>query len=220
MTRLMLHAATILLMFGATAQAASFDCAKAKGETETMICGDAELSKLDEALAVAYKKATANPADKDFVREWQRTWLSMRSACGSLDCMKPAYTSQISDLNERAERGSAVGYSGKYERVFRGKPDKHTSNLTIIELKNDRVRVFGTSAWVGNPATGNVNVGEINSVARVAGNKISYQELENEECKFVITFIDKGLKVGADKLQCGGHNVTFSGDYRKVGALK
>lgn len=217
----MRFAAFLLALSAVAANAASFDCVKARSETEKMICGNAELIKLDEDLARAYARATANPADREFVREWQRTWLSAREACGAPDCMKPAYVAQISDLNERAERGATTtGFSGKYERYVNGKRDSHTSRLTVVELKGDRVRVFGTSVWVSNAAIGAVNVGEISGLARVMGNRIAYTDADNEECKFVITFTGKGLKVGEDKLQCGGHNVTFTGEYRRVGALK
>ena len=214
-------AATAAMLFAATTQAASFDCAKAKSDTEKLICGDAALSTLDEELSRAYKKATANPRDMEFVRHWQRTWLAARTVCGDVACMKPAYIAQIGELNERATRAmAAINYSGKYERHVRGKRDLHSATLTIVELNNDRVRVLGSAVWVGNPTTGAVNVGEISGLVKLTENKISYQEAENAECKFVITFVANGLSVGDDKLNCGGHNVTFSGEYRRAATLK
>ncbi len=39
------------------AQAASFDCGKAKTRVEKLICANAELSKLDEQLSREYKAA-------------------------------------------------------------------------------------------------------------------------------------------------------------------
>lgn len=41
-----------LLVLALPAQAASFDCAKAGTKVEKLICGDVELSKLDEELRI------------------------------------------------------------------------------------------------------------------------------------------------------------------------
>ncbi len=203
------------------AVAASFNCGKAATETEKMICGDPVLSALDEDLARAYQHALANPADKEFVKEWQRAWLTAREACGAPDCLRVAYTAQVGDLKERAERAvTATKLSGKYQRYVNGKADKDTSRLMLVELSNDRVRVFGVAVWVGNAAIGAVNVGDINAIARVKANQIAFVDAENSECKFTISVMDGGLKVGEDGGTCGGHNVTFAGNYRKLGTGK
>ena len=48
-------------LFAATGHAASFDCAKAATPVEKMICADALLGRLDEALARNYRvMLTAN----------------------------------------------------------------------------------------------------------------------------------------------------------------
>ena len=48
------------------AQAASFDCGKAATKVEKMICGDEELSKLDDKLGKVYQDvmSKANDAEK------------------------------------------------------------------------------------------------------------------------------------------------------------
>lgn len=55
-------------------------------------------------------------------------------------------------------------------------------------------------------------------LSRVDGNRIAYQEPEYAEFKFIITLVEKGLQVGEDGMNCGGHNVTFTDEYRKRGA--
>ena len=55
--------------------AASFDCNKATTETEIAICGDPELSALDEKLAQLWG---ASPRSKDEIRK-QRKWLAVRN---------------------------------------------------------------------------------------------------------------------------------------------
>lgn len=46
-----------LLIISPSAYAVSFDCSKASGFVETVICSNAELSRLDGLLAAGYNKA-------------------------------------------------------------------------------------------------------------------------------------------------------------------
>ena len=75
-----LAALVAALLFGAAgaAQAASFDCAKARTAPEKQICADKELSRLDDELALAYRDALAlTPTRANLVQE-QREWLQER----------------------------------------------------------------------------------------------------------------------------------------------
>lgn len=81
------------------AHAASFDCAMAHTKIEKMICGDAELSKLDEDLGQAYRHALQREDVKQGARESQRLWLkSTLGACQDAACVKQAYQSRIKEL--------------------------------------------------------------------------------------------------------------------------
>ncbi|HEY4371585.1 MAG TPA: hypothetical protein VGN52_06655 [Burkholderiales bacterium] len=87
--------AALLLAGVAGVQAASFDCAKASAKVEKAICGDAELSRLDERMAEAYKKQLAAAGDKvEYVRYDQREFVKeLRSAHegeteDQMDCAK------------------------------------------------------------------------------------------------------------------------------------
>jgi len=65
--------------------AASFDCAKATTAIEKLICSNPALSKADEVMAAAYKKATlaaANlpAAEQDDLKQDQLAWLKNRVA--------------------------------------------------------------------------------------------------------------------------------------------
>lgn len=215
-----------LAMTALPSVAASFDCAKASGETEKQICADSMLSTMDEILSRAYRIALVHPADRELVREWQKAWLVLRNMCGDADCMRDAYREQIAELSERAAlAGSAVslphqGRSGVFERFVRGKRDANASRLIIVELKNDRARVMGSASHAGNPAKGAVNVGEINGIAMFTGDAIVFQQPEFDACRFLISLGKNGLVVSGDTGQCGGHNVSFNGDYRRTNALK
>ena len=85
------------LMLG-SAQAASFDCAKAGTNVEKMICGNAELSRLDEELGVAYKVAVRNKSQAESVRSAQKEWLKKRNVCNDEKCLISAYTERKSQL--------------------------------------------------------------------------------------------------------------------------
>ncbi len=63
------------LVFGALAQAASFDCEKAKTKIEKLICNNEELSKLDEELAEAYAEALAKSPEPEKLKAEQKEWL-------------------------------------------------------------------------------------------------------------------------------------------------
>ncbi len=65
----------LLLMISVKVQSASFDCSKATSEVEKLICGDDELSKLDESLNTACLQALKRTDTKKQIIEIQRLWL-------------------------------------------------------------------------------------------------------------------------------------------------
>ena len=133
-----------LALLAAPAQAAGFDCAQAGTEIEHMICGDAELSKLDELLSDRYVRALKKGEDPKAVKTAQRAWLrETRDACGDAACLKSAYEARVAELtkigwmtDEKAraicERVSAALVDGSYHGAFR-----KTGPDEIIEI--DRV---------------------------------------------------------------------------------
>jgi uncharacterized protein len=64
-----------LILLASQAEAANFDCAKARSKVEKAICKDTELGKLDEQLSVAYKTALASHPLPKYVRVRQKDWL-------------------------------------------------------------------------------------------------------------------------------------------------
>lgn len=111
--------AALLLLAGLTlpltAQAASFDCAKAASATEKAICRDQALSKQDEAVAAAYKAAlTLWPAGNwaAYLRTEQRNWLRDRdSICkgGDVACLKRDYELRLGYLQR-----PSLKWTGRY----------------------------------------------------------------------------------------------------------
>lgn len=81
--------------------AASFDCNKAKSDTEKLICKDTETSALDAKLQQAYKAAQAatDDAGKKTLTEEQRHWIAYtRDLCADEACLQQAYTARIALL--------------------------------------------------------------------------------------------------------------------------
>lgn len=78
----------LLLALASGAHSASFDCQKAKSVNERLICEDAELSKLDDELAFAYKEAlrkSSNP--KELVANARDAWRHREKECSSKECL-------------------------------------------------------------------------------------------------------------------------------------
>lgn len=110
-----------------TAQAASFDCSKAASTVEKLICGDDELSKMDETLSKTYLQTDQSGDHQKATRE-QRQWLKdKRNACLDEKCLKSAYTTRINELatdNTLVRfKGKWVGYSTNIRSIF--------GNLTV-----------------------------------------------------------------------------------------
>lgn len=84
-----------------SAQATSFDCAKAASSVEKLICGSATLSELDDALDKAYKEARTNSSQEESRRlaSDQRQWLKeIRNNCGDTACLEQAYLSRVNTI--------------------------------------------------------------------------------------------------------------------------
>ncbi|HGY1010758.1 TPA: MliC family protein [Aeromonas salmonicida] len=88
----------------ACAATPSFDCAKAAGAAETLICKDAALAALDNELATLYPKALANLSPEQLKTEkaMQRGWIKGRNDCWKAkdlrQCVEENYLQRITEL--------------------------------------------------------------------------------------------------------------------------
>lgn len=92
-----------------SAQATSFDCAKAASGVEKLICGSAKLSELDDALDKAYKEGRTNSSHDEAKRlvSDQRQWLKeSRNSCNDTACLEQAYLSRIKTI--KSSSGNAA----------------------------------------------------------------------------------------------------------------
>ncbi|WP_157642446.1 lysozyme inhibitor LprI family protein [Burkholderia ubonensis] len=99
------------------AAAASFDCRAARTDVERAICGDAELSRLDEQLDDTYRVALSltEGETRNGVRTTQRAWLkSLQPTNARIDVrvLKDAYRRRIDELQDLPDFPDAVKNGG------------------------------------------------------------------------------------------------------------
>lgn len=88
----------------ASAATPSFDCTKAQGAAEQLICEDAGLAALDNELAALYPKAIANfsPEQAKTEKAMQRGWIKGRNECWKDadpgKCIESSYQTRITEL--------------------------------------------------------------------------------------------------------------------------
>jgi uncharacterized protein/heat shock protein HslJ len=104
-TRIFLIAVTyVLTATSLTLASPSFDCSKAAGEVEQLICRDQPLAKLDQELSEVYAGALENiPATEHATtRAMQRGWIKGRNDCWKAEdvknCVEASYHTRIVEL--------------------------------------------------------------------------------------------------------------------------
>jgi uncharacterized protein len=91
----------------AMAEDPSFDCSKASGSIEEMICKDKELSALDRKLAGVYASASKIAVSErpPLLKAEQRGWIKGRNDCwksnNPRNCTARAYRLRIAELQAR-----------------------------------------------------------------------------------------------------------------------
>jgi hypothetical protein len=83
---------------------ASFDCEKAKGSVEQMVCTNEDLAKLDNQLGAQIKAALEHAEDTKKVRDEQKDWIKeKRNKCHDHDCLLKAYQARLKDFKNAEE---------------------------------------------------------------------------------------------------------------------
>jgi uncharacterized protein YecT (DUF1311 family) len=122
--RVVILAIALVLMASTQSRAASFDCGAASAPRERLICGDAKLSRADEALTAAFKAALLPLSDggKAALRKDQRGWIRFtdivcatnRKGDGpaprssSTDCLKAEYRERQKELETAAVKSGRL----------------------------------------------------------------------------------------------------------------
>lgn len=86
------------------AEAASFDCGKAKQADEKAICADRGLAELDVQMAAVYGVRMQIPmlmGERGAAQDEQRGFLAGRTICGAnVACLRQAYLQRIAEINQ------------------------------------------------------------------------------------------------------------------------
>ena len=202
--------------FSVSSHAASFDCQKAASFVEKAVCQDALLSALDEKLSAAFDKAISQSSNPNALKKQEMNWLkTKRGRCQDNACLEKVYSQRIVELSQAGSGTSNAGIGGEYERYdANGKPDLQAASITVFALGKGKVKIVGSSTWVGDVNSGNVHVGDVEGSFSLRGNQINYQDQGG--CRFILLFGANALTINNDNNQCGGANVSFNGYYKKI----
>ncbi|WP_340645177.1 lysozyme inhibitor LprI family protein [Phenylobacterium sp.] len=106
----------LLVLAGAlisgSAQAASFNCERARTPDELTICASLKLNDQDVRMAQLYDIAQHLVAmgGRAAIQDDQQVWLRTRRACGAdRTCLARAYTRRLAALNKVLERAYKQG---------------------------------------------------------------------------------------------------------------
>ncbi len=77
----------------------SFDCSKLISVQAQLVCGDAELTRVDKTLTELYEQKIKAASNKTRLRTDQRAWLrNSRNTCSDKDCLLRSYRLRIDEL--------------------------------------------------------------------------------------------------------------------------
>jgi uncharacterized protein len=185
----------------AAAQGPTFDCAKADGEVETLICKDTALAALDRQLDGVYKAATAKARDAEpaRLRADQRGWLSGRNECWKTRGA-PAYLTaswQATTVRECVEAQYKLRIS-ELQAVWRlVSPRPPVSYVCANNPANEIVATFFDT----DPATARLERGDrTQTVWQVAA--ASGARYEGQNVEFWIKGADASVTWNDERLQC------------------
>jgi uncharacterized protein len=182
-----------------SAQAASFDCAKASSFVEKAICSDQQLSAMDDQLARLYKAARADSSGNATLEPEQKAWLSSRDRCADAPCLKKAYADRIKALSATGASPAPGNFTGTY---------KMATGEALVLQTNWRIK-FSINA------TYRTNVGQVSGEVPLAGDSAKYVD-RDADCVLSFEFAAGKLVVTQDG-SCGmGLNVTGAGTYKRV----
>jgi uncharacterized protein YecT (DUF1311 family) len=78
----------------------SFDCSKARSQSEQVVCSDNALAALDRQMAAQYGRAmaAATPDQQALLRQTRDRFLLYRDRCPTAQCMADAYNGRIREI--------------------------------------------------------------------------------------------------------------------------
>lgn len=123
--------------------AASFDCAKARSKVEILICGNADLSMLDEKLDSTYKSTLKKHKRRELLLKYQQSvWLAKRNRCSDVSCVTEYYHQQISELANPNKyelvMSKDAGLCNEMDEVYNKADGWELLNNHIVQWQNNQ----------------------------------------------------------------------------------
>jgi uncharacterized protein len=106
LTRLFALAAVVLIL-SSGAEAASFDCGRARTPDEIAICDNRDLNDMDVRMATLFEiaKGFVMMGERGTMQDDQREWLAQRRRCGAnVGCLRRSYRKRIGELESALQQ--------------------------------------------------------------------------------------------------------------------
>jgi hypothetical protein len=204
----------------------SFHCAGSLTSTESLICGDAELSAYDRAMAIVRRRPRQAPMPNS---EDQRAWLHQRDACGrQRSCVLDSYRDRLDEVAPFPARPSL-------RRTAMFRPDGSDLMLGTLQSPTGRVRRLGDTgelhiqplggewylfqamaAHLYDPHDGlgaNVSDSEAVGVIHLDNDRGTFVQDAERGCTIGLTRLRRGAWRLVEVGSCSGLGSTLSGIY-------
>jgi uncharacterized protein len=200
-------AALVLWLAPAEAQGPAFDCAKAQGEVEQLICKDAALAALDRKLDGVYKAASARARETlSTLRTEQRGWIKGRDECWKAKGPDNAVyvtaswtASSVRECVEAQYRQRTAELQALYQLV--------TPKTVFFTCQNNPANEIVATFFQTDPPTARVERGDravtAYQVRSASGAKYEGQNVEfwNKGQEATVSWMNPGTGV-TEQLQC------------------
>jgi uncharacterized protein len=169
------------LAFASVTHASSFDCSTANNKTEKAVCGDPQISLLDEKLGKLWHSTLASVPDAKALKADQRQWLKSRNACGDqMACLRREYLMRLSELEHATQPFS-------WDATWQLIPPGTSTSATVITQRRDATHIS-----IDITAAEGANSGDLDGVATLNDGKAVYSE---DECNLLFTPINGVLDI-------------------------
>ncbi|WP_447786126.1 lysozyme inhibitor LprI family protein [Pseudomonas germanica] len=169
------------LAFASVTHASSFDCSTANNKTEKAVCGDPQISLLDEKLGKLWHSTLTSVPDAKALKADQRQWLKSRNACGDQTaCLRREYLMRLSELEHATQPFS-------WDATWQLIPPGTSTSATVITQRRDATHIS-----IDITAAEGANSGDLDGVATLNDGKAVYSE---DECTLLFTPINGVLDI-------------------------
>lgn len=190
------------LAFASVTHSSSFDCASAASKTEKAICGDPQISLLDEKLGKLWHSTLANVPDAKALKADQHQWLKSRNACGEQTaCLRRQYLMRLTELEHATQPFS-------WDATWQLIPPGASTSATVITERRDATHIS-----IDITAAEGANSGDLDGIATLKDGKAIFSE---DQCTLLFTPINGVLDIspaGSGGYCSAGLGVYYTGRF-------